>query len=230
MTTPDILYREVDHLKSEPDALPSLLETELRATDTAMLIWVARRPRKNWHQGIVDWKPHVTTTAPQYEQIVWLRSDCTSLPSEDFEEECRRLLSDYKPLFEGNLPIDECPAFNRYKKLLTSHIRNQEKETFPWLTERLPVTRAVRELGYEHLGLERGLKTLEDALKKSRAGALAKADRDRLDLDFYHLLEHHIERERDEIAPLIDFLQGVYRTGSTCYNPPHPSRSDVAQR
>lgn len=224
------IFREVVHLKSPLEQLPELLKAELEETEAPILLWTARRPHKRWHTNLVDWTPLLLTTAPQHEQIAWMRPELEVSIAHPFQEECRRLLDDYEALFDGTLPPGECPHFAKYRELLMSHIRRQEQSTFPNLLRQLPLQRALRELGYEHQGLERGLKSLEHALEKSRNGTLNKAEKERIDLDFYHLLEHHIERERDALSPIVDFLEGVYRRGSTCYNPPHPSRSDVAQR
>lgn len=230
MSDTPAIFREATHLKSPMEQLPDILRAELQETETPILLWTARRPHKRWHTDLVDWTPLLLTTAPQHEQIAWMRPGLQVSPDHSFQEECRRLLDDYKTLFEGTMPVRDCPHFARYRDLLLNHIGRQEQSTFPKLLEQLPLHRALRELGYEHQGLERGLHGLEQALEKSRLGTLGKAERERLDLDFYHLLEHHIERERDALSPIVDFLEGVYRTGSTCYNPPHPSRSDVAQR
>lgn len=208
--------RVVDHRKVDPNKLSSLLLQELEAIQQPSLLWIARRPKKRWHLGLVDWHPHLLSSAPQHEEILWLAPEVACSPNPAFVEHCEHLLNDYKALFQGKEPISECQRWRAYRKLLLSHIEKQEKKTFPDLKREFPIDRPLRELGYEHRGLERGLEQLPPILQRARDGQLSKKEREQVDLDFFHLLEHHVERERDALSPIQVFLnsriEGVYRS------------------
>jgi hypothetical protein len=221
MTSParPILY--VDHRKADDRHLPQLLAQELDRASDGALFWVAKRPRKRWFKSLTSWVPHVFSTGPLFEQILWLRPDLAVGPPESFDTEQKRLLTQYKTLFEGDTPVVECERWLSYKSLLIRHITSQETDTFPILERQLPVQRALRELGYEHRGLERGLDSMPAILQEARNARLSSQNRERFDLDFFHLLEHHLERETEAVYPAIVFLEGVDRKGSTCYNSPH---------
>lgn len=199
----------VDHRQVPPDDLPELLQKELRQLSNDALFWVARRPKKRWFSALTNWTALVLSTAPQYEQILWLRPGTCPVVPKELSTEANILLSDYKDLFQGADEASNCPRFTSYKNTLTDHVSRQEKVSFPKILEKWPLERPLRELGYEHQGLIRGLATMEQKVSLARRGELEKRERDRLDLDFYHLLEHHVERELEALYPAMIFLSGA---------------------
>lgn len=211
----------LDYRANPVEELEHLLVSHLKTAETPSLLWQAKRPKKRWFQGLSDWSPLVLSSAPAFEQILWLHPNLTPMPPLDFQEECSKLLEDYAGLFEGSSEIETCPKWQSYRELLLRHVKVQQENVFPQLLEKLPVDRATRELGYEHQGLLKNLETLKEAVRSARAGQLERRLREKIDLDFYHLLEHHIERETEALLPAIVFLEGVYRPESTCYNPAH---------
>lgn len=183
------------------EALETLPERVKEAWAAPGCLILSRRPSKNWVESLEFAHPLRLSSAPLYELILWLEPSQLGALPEEVRVDQRELLDGYHRLFreEGDLEA--------YLSRLTEHIRSQEKELFPSVAALAPVERALRELSYEHRGLEKGALRLREAVAQHRRGELEKKDKDRLDLDFYHLLEHHIERERDALYPACSFLQ-----------------------
>lgn len=221
MTFSTEYYTLLDLRDRSVEELPVLLQQHLAAATTFSVLWQARRPRKRWHLDLVEWRPLVLSSASQFEQILWLHPEQRVELPEQFEREDSSLLASYSTLFDGRGPLDNCPRWEAFQALLNEHIERQEKSDFPFLLSGLPVERAVRELGYEHHGLRRGMESVKRAAEAARDGKLSRAEREKIDLDFFHLLEHHLERERDAVVPATVFLKGLYRDEGTCYNPRH---------
>ena len=209
MSFPDFL--QVDLLKEPPERLPELLNETLNKTEHSAVLWTARRPRKRWYTGLSDWQALLLSSAPQYELILWLAPNISIQLPEELRQESDFLLSAYHGLFQGQPDVSSCPKWQKYRDTLNNHIKRQETKSYPALVSKMPLARAIRELGYEHRGLEKGLETLPTFLERSRKGELAPKEREKLDLDFYHLLEHHLERETEAIYPAMVFSQGVDR-------------------
>lgn len=185
-------------LRERPvESLPTELEARWKEGRGDALLVASRRPSKRWTAPLDFARPLHLASAPLYELVLWVDAELDlSLPA-DVVEEQREMLAGYRGLFE------QPSGWEAYDARLRRHIRDQEAELYPRLLERAPVERATRELSYEHRGLEKGCQRLGEML---RAGGLEKKDRDRLDLDFFHLLEHHVERERDALIPAWIFL------------------------
>lgn len=209
MTATDFL--EVDYRTEPTERLPELLNKTLDTTDCPAVLWTARRPRKRWHNGLSDWTPLVLSSAPQFELILWLSPAVETRVPEELQKESDYLLNAYHALFQGESDIANCPHWLKYRNTLSGHIRRQETNSYPALLKKLPLDRAIREVGYEHRGLEKGLQSLPRFLERARKGELEGKEREKLDLDFYHLLEHHVEREAEAIYPAMVFSQGVDR-------------------
>lgn len=204
--SPPLRYRQVDYRTQEPERLPECLASELEVEPTLALLWTAKRPKKRWYAGVTKRMPLVFTTAPQFEQILWLPEGSPLLSSRAEKREATQLLNDYPALFQGSVPVESCPRWKAYEALLRSHITRQETSDFPQLLRQLPAERGLRELGYEHRGLEKGLERLPQLLTLARDGTLEPKSREMIDLDYYHLLEHHLEREQEAIYPATIFL------------------------
>lgn len=191
---------ELVDLRPEPlESLPQTIE-QLWNSRGGPLLTVSGRPSKKWLSGFTFARPLRLSSAPLYELILWLDPQLELLLPADVAREQKELLEEYKLLFSHD--HDE----QRYLELLHHHITYQERELYPWIAGRLPAERALRELGYEHRGLEKESAKLGAALRKHRRGELSRKAKEQLDLDFYHLLEHHIERERDALLPAWLFL------------------------
>ncbi len=163
---------------------------------------VARRPGRRWTSSIAWAQALVLSSAPLFELILWIPPETTpQLPEKELEEQTL-LLNHYAELFQTL-----CPEAERtYVRRLHDHFEQQEAFLYPHM-ETLPyVDRAVRELRYEHQGLKKGLEGLAQVLSQARDGKLVKSSKERLDLDFFHLLEHHLEREKEAIYPAWVFL------------------------
>lgn len=195
-----------DRLHIIEDQLPSQLKEDLDSNSSAVLIWVARRPRKNWFAGLSDHTALVLSSAPRYEQIVWLPPNYRPESPLGFEQECEYLLNAYRELFELKTCVSDCSALHTYCDTLNRHISSQEQELFPRALQNLPIDRCLRELSYEHRGLEIGLKRLPTVLQAARDGILSKREKELFDLDFFHLLEHHLERESGALYPALHSL------------------------
>ena len=190
-----------DLREADLETLPTRVRREWEEHGSGLLT-LSRRPSKRWTASLDFAHPLILSSAPLYELILWLDDNQVELPQEDHDEQ-HFLLEGYRQLFAGELEVDE------YVAQLHQHIARQESELFPHLVSLAPVERATREMGYEHRGLEKEAKKLAVAVAGFLAGKFEKADRDRLDLDFYHLLEHHVERERDALIPAWKWLSKV---------------------
>ncbi len=180
--------------------LPSTLE-RLWKESPQTLLTVSHRPHKKWTATLSFAQPLVFSSSALYELIFWVPKNFDlNLPSEIASEQ-QRLLDEYRTIFELEEVALRKKALSRYKDLVLRHITRDESEFYPALLERLPVERALRELSYEHRGLEKGLNELATSLDHAQGDTVTNKERERLDLNFYHLLEHHLERERDALYP-----------------------------
>ena len=181
--------------------LEQQLQDTLASRETPSLLWTAKRPRKLWFSGLSDHRPLVLASSERFEQILWLPPKVEPQLPEEWTRDCRGLLRDYPLLYEGG-------DLDAYTIRIRDHIARHEKELFPELLCHLPdAERALRELGYEHRGLEKGLDRMGAILRAHRSGVLASRDRERFDLDFYHLLEHNLERKIEAVYPALVFLR-----------------------
>ena len=192
---------ELLDLRDQPsESLPVLLEHAWNEA-TGPMLTVCRRPAKGWTRKLTFARPLVLSSAPLYELILWVDSECELTVPGEVEEDQEELLSGYHRLFseQGDLAA--------YLQRLHRHIQEQEAGIYLQLLSLAPIDRATRELSYEHRGLEQGAEKLAQALRACHQGSLAKKDKERLDLDFFHLLEHHLERERDALFPAWKILK-----------------------
>jgi hemerythrin-like domain-containing protein len=192
---------ELLDLRVQPlESLPGLLEHAWSAAP-GQLLTVCRRPAKGWARELTFARPLVLSSAPLYELIFWVDNERELTLPREVQKDQEELLSGYHRLFseEG----DEVAYLQRLRR----HIQEQETGVYLRLLSLAPIDRATRELSYEHRGLEQGAEKLAQALHAHRLGLLAKKDKDRLDLDFFHLLEHHLERERDALFPAWNILE-----------------------
>lgn len=88
------------------------------------------------------------------------------------------------------------------ESFLLRHMETEEEALYP-LYARLVEERQIRELGYEHLGLRRGLPEWRELLLRSD---VTKRERDAMDIRFFHLFEHHMEREEESLLPVLELL------------------------
>ena len=200
-----------------PTPVRTLPVQDLRSLDIAELpaelesLWkgypdgfwsVARKPGRRWTSSISWARPLILASAPLYELILWIPLEATVQLPEDVVGTHNLLLGRYKELFDSLDPEKE----RQYLARLQQHIERSEAEVYRPL-EKVPyVDRSIREMRYERQGLNKGLSQLSECLAAARSNNLEKARRERLDLDFFHLLEHHLEREKDAIYPSWVFL------------------------
>lgn len=95
---------------------------------------------------------------------------------------------------------------SRLGRLLTGHLEFEEREVYPLFIQAVGDERAVRELGYEHRGIREGLARLGAFLESVLAGKLSKKQIDAFDIDFFHLIEHHVQREEEGLYPVLELL------------------------
>jgi hypothetical protein len=177
------------------ESLPQAVHEHWHAQDNGQLLTISRRPHKKWTTSLDFARPLVLSSSPMFEQILWTDRE-SSLPlPESVQQEQDALLAGYHRLFRGEGSVET------YLKTLRRHVEEQEAVFYPALLKLAPLERALRELGYEHQGLLKNAAQLCEAVPRHQAGQLARKEKDRLDLDFFHLLEHHLERERDAIVP-----------------------------
>ncbi len=196
---------ELIDLRETPlEDLPERVQLEWTPPATLIL---SRRPSNRWMEGLNFARPLRLSSAPLYELVLWVSPEALPELPPELQQEHQELLRGYHALFREDGDVEA------YLGLLEQHIRYQETQLFATIGAALPIERALRELGYEHRGLEKGAARVRDAVAQHRRGELEKKARDRLDLDFYHLLEHHIERERDALLPAWSFLQKNLKKG-----------------
>ena len=166
------------------------------------LLTVSRRPSKRWTEAATFARPLVLSSAALFELVLWTpRSSEQPIP-QDLHSELLSLLSDYKSFFSS----PERESARLYIQKLEQHVHSQEATLYSTMAQIPHLDRAVRELRYEHQGLIRGLDGLRLAQEGALANSLEKRAKDRLDLDFFHLLEHHLEREIEALYPAWIFL------------------------
>lgn len=203
-------YAEVDFRDVELEKLPQRLLESLAHCSEKPLFWLARRPSKRWHLKLTDRHGLLLSSAPQYEQILWLPCGQSPEIPEDFKSQSDSLLTSYHDLFRIHDKEQRLSAGASYREALAEHIEDQELLFSQHALSRIgPLSRCLRELGYEHLGLRRGSERLPALLSSAE---LATPLKERFDLDFYHLLEHHLERERDALYPALVALELIPRS------------------
>lgn len=102
---------------------------------------------------------------------------------------------------------DSTDLYQRFVSGLEQHLELEERVLFPLFAEVTGDSRTIRELGYEHQGIRRGLERLPGFLERVVAGA-SKKERDAFEIDFFHLIEHHVEREEAALYPVLEALSG----------------------
>ncbi len=93
----------------------------------------------------------------------------------------------------------------QFQHLLIDHLKFEEDHLFGLFSEVVDDERLVRELGYEHQGIRQGLEAYPDFLDRVLGGC-TKKERDSFEIDFFHLIEHHVEREEKALYPLLETL------------------------
>lgn len=117
----------------------------------------------------------------------------------------RELFRLYKEAVATAVDGDDGAAIGRkFLSLLERHADAEEQRLYPLYERQIGDQRMIRELGYEHLGLRRGMGAVEPFLEEVRAGRTTKRQRDRFEIDFFHLLEHHVEREEKALLPVLE--------------------------
>ena len=196
----------VDKRDQPSQDLAQILRDELDSLAADTLLWTAKRPKKNWHEFISGWRALTLSSSALFEQIFWVR-DSLSLPlPPEIQQEQETLLNSYPELFRRAGPVLEDQLWLEYRETLLKHVEREEKQLFPPACKVLPVERSLKELQYEHQGLKRGLSRMPEVLDAARSGVLSSREREKFDLDYYHLLEHHTEREALAVYPLLIFL------------------------
>lgn len=197
------LKTDVHDLRQVPlDSLVETVESKWLAHGGEALLTISRRPSKGWTRELIFARPLTLSSSAFYELILWVDKRLDLRLPNQVEHDQRELLQGYHRLFSEQAP----DAQQLYLERLHGHISSQEGELFPHMAELAPVQRALQELSYEHRGLEKGAEALGNALQAWRLGTLSKQQKDRLDLDYFHLLEHHLEREREALYPTWLFL------------------------
>lgn len=149
----------------------------------------------------------ILSSAPQHEMILWIPVDYNLDLPQSAKAEMSYLLDEYSNLFVQLNGTE----IELYMSKVRKHISDQESSLWLQLSEPPELSRALRELSYEHRGLEKGLDSLAEALDRARLGTLTSREREKIDLDFYHLLEHHLEREAQALYPAASLLLGGYK-------------------
>lgn len=112
---------------------------------------------------------------------------------------------------EASKGRDVAEAATQLVESILEQQRWEEQAVYPAVSRFLGDGRAVRELTYEHLGMQRLLPTFLpclQALHPSHAGDDRQRRRtwEQFRLDVVHLLEHHIEHEEKGVYPLYERL------------------------
>lgn len=89
--------------------------------------------------------------------------------------------------------------------LVERQLQDDEEFLLPLVTEVTGEPRLARELGYEQRGIREGLQRLDGFLERVSAG-LPKKEIDRFEIDFFHLIEHHLERQAEGLLPILELV------------------------
>ncbi len=123
---------------------------------------------------------------------------------DSYRDEHRRLIELYPAMvrsaLEGRVGTEE------FVQLMSSHLNREEEELFALVERWTGEPRLARELGYDHQGLRAGLAKLPDFVERVARGETTKKARDAFEIEFFHLFEHHYEREELSLYPLLERL------------------------
>lgn len=95
-----------------------------------------------------------------------------------------------------------------FERAVRDELEREEQTLFPLWRELTGDERAPRELAYEIVGIRKGLERLDEVLEGVRTGRATRRERERYDIDFFHLVEHHVERLERSVFPVLDLLLG----------------------
>ncbi|MEW6283600.1 MAG: hemerythrin domain-containing protein [Candidatus Eremiobacterota bacterium] len=119
----------------------------------------------------------------------------------------QRLFRLYRQAVAAALEGGPCePLGAAFLDLLERHTTAEEKQLYPLYERSLRESRLIRELGWENLGLRRQAPDFGPFLLRVKAGETTRRDRDGFEIDFFHLLEHHVEREEKALFPALERL------------------------
>ncbi len=175
---------------------PNLTEglSELRAHQARVL--KSRHPLRAELEGFTAW-PLVPGPSAYYYLVH------TPLPqAEPVLEVVREQHCEIVALYREAMALGSDGA--AFEQLLSRHMDTEERTLYPLYQKILQEERLIRELGYEHLGLRRGLPEFRPFLQKMAAGETTKRDKDGFDIRFFHLFEHHMEREEESLLPVLE--------------------------
>lgn len=114
---------------------------------------------------------------------------------------CRGWLAEFERLRHAPDPV----AGEALAGCILDGIAWEEEHVYKPLRRLLPSDRALRDLGYEHQGLRRGLPrfaaVLQSMLDQPEAARTAWS---RYQIEVVHLLEHHLEHEERGAWPLFE--------------------------
>lgn len=177
---------------------PSLTQglTELGAHQARVL--KSRQPLRAELEGFTAW-PLVPGPSAYYYLVHAPRP-----PAEPVLEVVREQHRQIVALYREAMALGSNGA--AFEQLLSRHMDTEERTLYPLYQQILQEERLIRELGYEHLGLRRGLPEFRPFLEKMAAGETSKRDKDGFDIRFFHLFEHHMEREEESLLPVLELF------------------------
>lgn len=123
-------------------------------------------------------------------------------------EQQQKILQLYKRCIHLD-PMDSQERLNIGQQFVTElkgHLLFKENLLWPVWREGTQEERVLRELGYEHQGLHKGLKTFMDFVHQIVQEKVSKREKDHYDIEFFHLFEHHMEREQEGFYPCLEWL------------------------
>lgn len=170
------------------------------------LVTVAQRPRKRWTKEILDARALILSSAPAYELILWVDPKLDlAIPSREAQA-LDGLLGGYRTMFS----VPTLDTVQAYVQALHDHVLSQEAHLYKGFAALMPgFERVIRELTYEHRGLEKTSVGLATKILAYARGELSKREREHMDLEHFHLLEHHIEREKEALWPALRFFEAI---------------------